>query len=190
MGGSAGGNLTAAVALKYASQPELKASGLIIACPSTCDRRVFPEEYKKRWTPEKYADAPMIGREIMDWAFGRDLQATWGQLVPTIELAMLTWDTTELYKAPSPEEPLSSVLLHQDIKHLPPTYIAAPTKDPTHQETVFLYEEMKKQGVRADLVEWEGFPHFFWIIPMLKETAKFMDVWNEKLRGLIGGAKG
>jgi hypothetical protein len=49
---------------------------------------------------------------------------------------------------------------------------------------------MKKQGVKADLVEWEGFPHFFWIIPMLKETAKFMDVWNEKLRGLIGGSEG
>lgn len=70
MGGSAGGNLTAAVALKYAQRPDLKASGLIIGCPSTCDRRAFPEEYRRRWTPEKYADAPMIGRETVDWAFG------------------------------------------------------------------------------------------------------------------------
>ncbi len=74
MGGSAGGNLTTAVALKHASHPDLKASGLIIACPSTCDRRAFPEECKKRWMPEKCADAPMIGREIIDWAFGTALQ--------------------------------------------------------------------------------------------------------------------
>jgi acetyl esterase/lipase len=73
MGGSAGGNLTAAVALKYASNPELRASGLIISCASTCHRDSFPGEYKRRWTPEKYADAPMIGRDIVDWAFGRDL---------------------------------------------------------------------------------------------------------------------
>lgn len=73
MGGSAGGNLTAAVALKYASNPDLKASGLIIACASTCDRRALPEEYKKRWTPDKYADSPTIGREMVDWAFGTEL---------------------------------------------------------------------------------------------------------------------
>jgi acetyl esterase/lipase len=72
MGGSAGGNLTTAAALKYASNPDLKPSGLIIACPSTCDPTALPEEYRERWTPEKYADAPMIGREIMNWAFGRD----------------------------------------------------------------------------------------------------------------------
>jgi acetyl esterase/lipase len=80
MGGSAGGNLTAAVALKYASHPDLKASGLIIACPSTCDRKAFPEECRKRWTPEKYADAPMIGRDIMDWAFGTKLQLGTGSV--------------------------------------------------------------------------------------------------------------
>jgi hypothetical protein len=50
---------------------------------------------------------------------------------------------------------------------------------------LFLYEEMKKQGVEVDLVEWEGFPHFFWIVPMLKASAEFMGAWNEKLKGLI-----
>lgn len=94
-------------------------------------------------------------------------------------------DIAELYQAPSPTEPLASVLLHPDLKLLPPTYLAAPTKDPTHQETIFLYEEMTKQGVDADLIEWEGYPHFFWIIPMLQKSAEFMRVWNEKLRGLI-----
>jgi acetyl esterase/lipase len=83
---------------------------------------------------------------------------------------------------------LVSILLHSDIKLLPSTYIASSTKDPTHQETVFFYEEMKKQGRPAELIEWEGWPHFFWIVPMLAESKKFMDVWNEKLRGMIRGA--
>lgn len=50
---------------------------------------------------------------------------------------------------------------------------------------MFFYEELKKNGVQAEPVEWEGWPHFFWIIPMLKKSGEFMDVWNEKLRGLI-----
>ena len=71
MGGSAGGNLAACVGLKYASDPELRPSGLILACLQTCDVNAFPEPYKKRFTPEKYADSPMIGREIMLQAVGQ-----------------------------------------------------------------------------------------------------------------------
>jgi acetyl esterase/lipase len=95
---------------------------------------------------------------------------------------------TELYQPPTPAEPLCSILLHPDLHLLPPTYLAAPTKDPTHQETVFLHEEMRKRGVRADLVEWVGYPHFFWIVPMLEEGARFMRVWNERLRAMVEGS--
>jgi len=160
MGGSAGGNLTACVGLKYATNPELRPSGLIVACAQTCDVSAFPEKYKRRFTPEKYTDSPLIGREIM-------LQAA------------------EWYAPSRLDDPLYSPLLHPDIKHLPPTYLAAPTKDPTHQETVFFAEELTAQGVKADLVEWEGWPHFFWILPMLKKSSEFMEVWNEKLSGMM-----
>ena len=160
MGGSAGGNLSACVALKYASDPELNASGAIFACLQSCDVTVLPEEYRKRYTPEVYADSPVIGREIM-------LQAA-------------NW-----YACPDPRDPLYSPLLNSDIKLLPPTVVIATEKDPTFQETVWLYEEMKKQGVEAELAEWKGMPHFFWIIPMLKKSSEFLDAWNEKLRGLI-----
>lgn len=160
MGGSAGGNLTACVGLKYTSNPELRPAGLIIACAPMCDVNAFPEEYKKRFTPEKYTDSPMIGRGIM-------LQAV------------------EWYAPARIDDPLYSPLLHPDIKLLPPTYIVATTKDPTHQEMIFFYEELKKQGVEADLVEWVGWPHFFWIIPMLQKSGEFMEVWNEKLKGMI-----
>ena len=71
MGGSAGGNLTTAVGLKYASHTGLKPSGLIIACPFACDLRAYPEEYKKRYTPEKYVDSPVLTREVMSWSTGK-----------------------------------------------------------------------------------------------------------------------
>jgi acetyl esterase/lipase len=93
----------------------------------------------------------------------------------------------EWYGAPA-ADPLYSVLLHPDIKHLPPCYIAACTKDPTHQETLFFYEECKKNGVTAELVEWVGLPHFFWAVPMLKKSQEFMTVCNEKLRMMIAAA--
>ena len=53
---------------------------------------------------------------------------------------------------------------------------------------MFLFEECKKQGVEADLVEWVGLPHFFWAVPMLQKSQEFMRVWNEKLRAMIAAA--
>lgn len=163
MGSSAGGNLTACVALKYASNKELKASGLIIGCLLSCDLTVLPEEYRRRHTPEVYADSPVIGNEINQQA--RD------------------W-----YACPDPRDVLYSPLLHPDLKLLPATLIIATEKDSTYQETVWLYEEMANKGVDVELLEWKGMPHFFWIIPMLQKSQEFMNVWNEKLRGLIKGA--
>jgi acetyl esterase/lipase len=71
MGGSAGGNLAAAVALKYASNPATRPSGLIVACLQSCDVKALPTEYKKRFAPEKYTDSPMINRELMLQATGK-----------------------------------------------------------------------------------------------------------------------
>lgn len=71
MGGSAGANLAACVALKYASSPELKPTGLIVACMTSCDPRVLPAEYKSRFNPSLYSDAPMIGNEIVQQARGK-----------------------------------------------------------------------------------------------------------------------
>ena len=59
-----------------------------------------------------------------------------------------------------------------------------------NRETVWFYEELKEKGVDAELVEWKGMPHFFWIIPILSKSKEFMEVWNAKLRGLIEGAAG
>lgn len=73
MGGSAGGHLTAAVGLKYATHPELKAQGLCIFVPSTCEPSVLPQAYKLRYTPELYTDAPVIGAELVAQARGKSV---------------------------------------------------------------------------------------------------------------------
>lgn len=70
MGGSAGGNLAACVALKYASNQDLKPAGLVSACLASCDPLALPSEYKSRHTPERYSDAPMIGNSILQQARG------------------------------------------------------------------------------------------------------------------------
>lgn len=65
MGGSAGGNLAAAVALKYTRSVDLKACGLCIFVPVTCEPTMLPNEYRARYTPNTYADALMIGNELV-----------------------------------------------------------------------------------------------------------------------------
>lgn len=97
----------------------------------------------------------------------------------------LTWRTADWLQPPAPDHPLYSPLLHPDIKLLPPIYITAMTNDPSYPETIFFYEECKKQGVEVDLVEWSGFPHFFWIVPGLEKSREYINTWNEKLRGMI-----
>jgi hypothetical protein len=57
------------------------------------------------------------------------------------------------------------------------------------RETVWFYEEMKKQGSRvrggSRGVEGMAAP---WSVPGLRGSEKFMGVWNEKLRGVIKSA--
>jgi acetyl esterase/lipase len=64
-------------------------------------------------------------------------------------------------------------------------YIPACEKDPTYQETLFFYEECKKQGVDAEFKVWKGLPHFFWGIPQLKKSQEFMEVWCQKLDEML-----
>lgn len=68
MGGSAGGNLSACVALKYASDPELRPSGIMVACMTSCDPIAMPPGYKERYFPDKYSDTPMIDSKSIQLA--------------------------------------------------------------------------------------------------------------------------
>ncbi|ETN36202.1 uncharacterized protein HMPREF1541_08479 [Cyphellophora europaea CBS 101466] len=159
MGGSAGANLSACVAVKYASDHALRPSAILLGAMASCDPRALPDEYRRRLTPEKYKDLPMISTQDMITA-------------------------REWLNAP-PDDPLHSCLLHPSVKLLPQTYIAACTNDPTYQETMFFYEECKKHGVVVEVKEFVGWPHFFWGIPTLAATEVFQSVWCQKLNEML-----
>lgn len=63
MGGSAGGNLSASVALRYAADPVLRPAAVLLAAMPSCDPQAMPEEYKQRLDPEKYKDVPMFNQD-------------------------------------------------------------------------------------------------------------------------------
>lgn len=159
MGGSAGGNLSGAVALSFTGDGELKPKGLIMACPFTIEPSQLPEEYKGWWHPERYLDAAMLNREAM---------------TPCMDA----------YGA-APDEPLWSILLHPSLSALPPTYLAACTKDATYDETFILHDKLKELGNDVSLAVWDGYPHFFWMLPMLQKSKEFMARWVEEVRRLV-----
>jgi acetyl esterase/lipase len=70
MGGSAGGNLSAAVALSLIDQPELQPKGVIVACATTIHPDVIPDEYKSYWHPELLADSAMLNRDAIKPCMG------------------------------------------------------------------------------------------------------------------------
>lgn len=158
MGGSAGGNLTASTLLRFARDPEHRAQGAVILCPGAAHTEILNTVYKDRYHSELYSDAPMVGNAI--------LQQAWEWL------------------AAPPDDPLASVVLHPDIKYLPPIYIAATTKDPTYPETTFFAEKCQEAGVDVSVVTWTGLPHFFHVIPTPK-SAEFMQIWNDQLKVMI-----
>ncbi|KAK6381504.1 hypothetical protein LTS17_004562 [Exophiala oligosperma] len=163
MGGSAGGNLTAVLAVKYAADADLSCSGFIAACFPSCDPSALPPEYQGRNDIADFHSAPMLGIDTV-------LQAR------------------EWYNPPRKDDPLYSPLLHPDIKHLKQAYIIATSVDPTYYETLFFYEELKKNGVDVELGHYVGWPHYFWIDPSLPKSKEFMEKWNSKLREMVAAA--
>lgn len=77
------------------------------------------------------------------------------------------------------------MLLHPHLGKLPQTFLVACGKDPTHDEILMLRNEMEAQGARVELKVYEGYPHFFFIVPMLKASAEYLDVLVRKIRELV-----
>jgi versiconal hemiacetal acetate esterase len=77
------------------------------------------------------------------------------------------------------------VLLHPDLAGLPPTYLVACDKDPMYNETLMLRDEMAARGCRVELREYKGYPHFFFIVPILKASQVYLDDVVAKIRELV-----
>jgi versiconal hemiacetal acetate esterase len=77
------------------------------------------------------------------------------------------------------------VLLHPHLGKLPRTYLVACGKDPTHDELLMLRDEIAVQGANVELKVYEGYPHFFFIVPTLKASAEFLDILVRKIQKLV-----
>jgi versiconal hemiacetal acetate esterase len=77
------------------------------------------------------------------------------------------------------------VLLHPNLGKLPRTYLVACGKDPMHNEILMLRDEMEAQGASVELKVYEGYPHFFFIVPTLKASAEYLDGIVAKIRELV-----
>ncbi|KAH8691877.1 carboxylesterase, partial [Talaromyces proteolyticus] len=159
IGGSAGGNLAIAMALRTLEWegPRIN-KGLIGIAPITVDPSVVPVEFKQRFEESlaKNTDSSMIDIPVME----------------TFRAA---------YGVSSRSDPFFSVLLHKNLDALPTTYLVACEKDPLGEDPQMFHEALLRARVTSKLDYYAGYPHYFWTFPVQKT--------NEFNENLILGVK-
>ena len=85
----------------------------------------------------------------------------------------------------SPEEPLYSLLLNPSLSKLPRTWLVACSKDPTYDEMLMFHDKLEKQGVQVSLEVCKGYPHFFWMLPMLRKSQELMTKWAAQVQEMV-----
>jgi acetyl esterase/lipase len=59
------------------------------------------------------------------------------------------------------------------------------TKDPTYDEMLMFHDKLQKEGVDVSAEVYKGYPHFFWMLPMLKKSGEFLDEWAKQVRDMV-----
>ncbi|ETW74934.1 Esterase/lipase/thioesterase, partial [Heterobasidion irregulare TC 32-1] len=136
-GASAGGNLSAAVALRARDDPFFKGrnlTGQILHYPALCHPDVYPDKYKNELlSMDALKGVPIVSKKTMFWCY-------------------------ELLKAP-PASPYFSPLLAPSHAGLPPACLQICGLDPLRDES-FLFEKLlREQGVKTKLHVYPGVPH-------------------------------
>ncbi|KAK7460934.1 hypothetical protein VKT23_008862 [Stygiomarasmius scandens] len=166
-GSSAGGNLSAALALRARDDPFFKGkalTGQALMVPLVIHPDAYselPEEYRSRLLSlEQNADAPSLGKESVMTAVGR-------------------------YKGP-PSDPFMSPLLASSHKGLPPAFIQVNGLDPLRDEA-YLYEKvLKKDGCSTKLIGYPGVPHGgLYIFPQKELGKKMRKDFHDGLQWLL-----
>jgi versiconal hemiacetal acetate esterase len=85
----------------------------------------------------------------------------------------------------SPTEPLYSLLLNPNLSKLPPIWLVACSKDPTYDEMRMFHDKLMKQGVQVSLEVCKGYPHFFWMLPMMSKSQELMTKWASHIREMV-----
>jgi hypothetical protein len=48
-----------------------------------------------------------------------------------------------------------------------------------------LADKLQKLGVNSSFEVVKGFPHFFWMLPMMAKSQEFMSKWAEEIRQMV-----
>ena len=71
MGGSADGNLAAAIAFEYSTNANFRPGSFCAFVPGTSHPEVLADKRAGRYIPEMYADVLMLGNDLLMQAWGR-----------------------------------------------------------------------------------------------------------------------
>lgn len=147
-GGSAGANLSAAIAIRARDHggPALRAQILIYG---SCN---YPSE--ERPSAREYADGPIITRDDVSWFWEQFLQDP----------------------ARQQDDPMVSPYRAASHAGLPPAFIVSAECDPTRDDGEAYGEKLTAAGVEAEVKRYAGMPHGFvsWlaILPAAREAVE------------------
>ena len=157
-GGSAGGNLVCAIALKARDEGFEKETGSKIVnvaaqIPAVCHPDLFPRDKYEYNSPEQNAEAPVVKKRNAKWF--------WEQYVPDASADM-----------GAPRE-YHSPLLAKSLSGLPPFLVQVAGLDTLRDEGMAWADALKEAGVEVDLKVYPGLQHGFYFFADFKETREY-----------------
>ncbi|KAF2832180.1 carboxylesterase [Ophiobolus disseminans] len=166
IGASAGGvlSLSAArqIALGRSTLPSTTIKGIVALVPQAYHPQNVPEKYKSDFLAyhENATNIPMIDKISVDAA---------------LEMASVDTNNVDYLVGMDPGS----------HKLFPPTYIATCEFDPLRDDGKILARALQEAGVSVRSAHYDGLPHCFWFLPMLHETAVFMNHTIDGLKWII-----
>ncbi|KAJ9662429.1 hypothetical protein H2201_006138, partial [Coniosporium apollinis] len=145
-GGSAGGQLALAVVNRLvASGRRSQVQGCIAVDPITCHPDNCPGQYKNIYTSYKENG---VGVPVVNASDMRDALAA----------AASKPDDTDTFPVLSPH-----------LGEFPPVWIATCGKDCLRDDGVVMVKLLEDAGVKVKRVHYDGFPHYFHVLPMINK---------------------
>jgi len=159
-GGSAGGNIAAAIALRARDEGLGGIIGQVLNIPVTCHPKLFPVEKYEYNSYVQNKDAPVVDE--------KKLLRLWDQYLPHIE--------PNIYASP---------LLSSSFSNLPSALVQVAGLDPLRDEGIAYAEALKAAGIPVTLKLYPGLPHGFFMFPDLEATVQYYDAVVDFINPLI-----
>ncbi|THH13372.1 hypothetical protein EW146_g6826 [Bondarzewia mesenterica] len=185
-GTSAGGNLSAVMALRARDDPFFSGrplTGQLLGYPAVCDLNAYPKKYTAlRFVP---GSTHMPFRCKIPIRYTDDLLSLeQNKDAPVLSKAGMIW-TTSLLKA-TPTDPDFSPLLAKSHAGLPPTFIQVCGMDPLRDEAILYEKILREQRVKSRLCIYPGVPHAFNLLfPTLSASQQYEKDFREAIGWML-----